>query len=538
MRIPDSKGARGATTASYPWTPEPRRWLRGQARLSSGGRPGLDAADETQTLLRKRLRFIGLAITVLWAFVGWIWLSTLLQHPNRVVESSLWMVRDWGVLLVAAVLTGILWTRHPLSLSQLRGIEIVLFGLVFTNQVWDLADQLFVQERLASLLPVAAATDAMTDFFHSWALVFVVMIVSYGTLVPSTWRRCSVIVGLMASTPVVLFAGAAFSAGARLLGPFGMNLTDLVLWLVIAAGIAIFGAHRIEVLRREAFAARRLGQYQLHERLGTGGMGEVFLAEHALLRRPCAIKLIRPERARNPEDLLRFEHEAQATATLTHPNTVQVFDYGHAEDGTFYYVMEYLPGVTLEQLVKEHGPLPPSRVIHLLGQVCGALREAHAIGLIHRDIKPSNIMICERGGRHDTAKLLDFGLVLPPASADGQHVTRQAIVAGTPAYMSPEQAAHREGIDGRSDIYSVGAVAYFLLTGQPPFAYASPAEVLAAHVNELPSSLTQHRSDIPSDLEAVVLCCLAKEPAERYGDAESLGIALASCQRPNAGAAP
>ena len=212
-------------------------------------------------------------------------------------------------------------------------------------------------------------------------------------------------------------------------------------------------------------------------------MGEVYLAKHVLLRRPCAIKLIRSDRARNPEHLLRFEREVQTTATLTHPNTVQVFDYGHAEDGTFYYVMEYLPGLTLDQLVTRGGPLPPTRAIHLLRQVCGALREAHALGLIHRDIKPSNVIVCERGGQRDTAKLLDFGLVLPPAgSPDGQNLTQEGTVAGTPAYMSPEQAANQQNIDARSDIYGVGALAYFLLTGQPPFAGRSPVETLAAHL--------------------------------------------------------
>ena len=210
---------------------------------------------------------------------------------------------------------------------------------------------------------------------------------------------------------------------------------------------------------------------------------------------------------------------------------MQVFDYGHAEDGTFYYVMEYLPGLTLDQLVTRGGPLPPTRAIHLLRQVCGALREAHALGLIHRDIKPSNVIVCERGGQRDTAKLLDFGLVLPPAgSPDGQNLTQAGTVAGTPAYMSPEQAANQQNIDARSDIYGVGALAYFLLTGQPPFAGRSPVETLAAHLYELPAPLTQQRPDIPADLQAVVLRCLANEPAKRYADAESLEAALSNCQ--------
>ena len=196
--------------------------------------------------------------------------------------------------------------------------------------------------------------------------------------------------------------------------------------------------------------------------------------------RPCALKLIRPDRAGDPKNLRRFEREVQATATLTHPNTIQIYDYGHAEDGTFYYVMEYLPGVTLEELVKCEGPLAPSRSIHFLRQICGALKEAHSRGLIHRDIKPGNVMVCERGGIHDVAKLLDFGLALPPmCETEGEKLTQDGIVTGTPAYLSPEQAGGQETLDARSDIYSVGALAYFLLAGQPPFANRSGVKLLA-----------------------------------------------------------
>src|SRR5262249_9075166 len=188
------------------------------------------------------------------------------------------------------------------------------------------------------------------------------------------------------------------------------------------------------VLRQEAFAARTLGQYRLKERLGAGGMGEVYLAEHALLKRPCAIKLIRLERAGDPRNLVRFEREVQATAALSHANTVEIYDYGHAADGTFYYVMEYLPGLDLERLGGGPGPLPPERAVPLLRQVCGALREAHAAGLIHRDLKPGNVLVCRRGGLADVAKLLDFGLVRAPGlDQDGQKLTQEGALAGTPA---------------------------------------------------------------------------------------------------------
>jgi eukaryotic-like serine/threonine-protein kinase len=261
-------------------------------------------------------------------------------------------------------------------------------------------------------------------------------------------------------------------------------------------------------------------------------MGEVYLAEHTLLRRPCAVKLIRPERAADPNELRRFEREVRLTATLSHPNTIQVFDYGHTEDRVFYYVMEYLDGLTLEEVVRGHGPLPASRAIYFLRQVCAALQEAHDIGLIHRDIKPGNVKVCERGGEYDVTKLLDFGLVLPLRGTSEQEnkLTQEGRIAGTPHYMSPEQAVGQETVDGRSDIYSVGALAYYLLTGTPPFAHPSIVGILAAHLHETARPPSERRSDVPADLEAVVLRCLAKDPNDRFPDARSLGQALAACR--------
>jgi eukaryotic-like serine/threonine-protein kinase len=246
---------------------------------------------------------------------------------------------------------------------------------------------------------------------QSQGLIWFALIVAYGIFIPNTWRRCATIVGVLALNPIVTAAISNSLFGGlppRLLTAYLFNLG---IWMVYASALAIYGSHRINVLHKHALEARKLGQYQLKRLLGVGGMGEVYLAEHLLLRRPCAIKLIRIDRAADVESLLRFEREVQATATLTHPNTVQVYDYGHTDDGTFYYVMEYMPGLTLNELVQRHGPAPASRTIHLLRQICGDLREAHARGLVHRDIKPSNIIVCKRGGLHDVAKLLDFGIV-------------------------------------------------------------------------------------------------------------------------------
>ena len=231
------------------------------------------------------------------------------------------------------------------------------------------------------------------------------------------------------------------------------------------------------------------------------------------------MKFIRPELAAHPATAARFAREVQAVTGLTHLNTVRVYDYGRAADGSFYYVMEYLDGPTLEELVRQAGPLPPGRVVYLLRQLCGALAEAHAAGLVHRDLKPGNVIVATLGGQRDVAKLLDFGLVQDlSGDADGQ-LTRAGTVLGTPDYMSPEQAAGESAVDARGDVYGLGAVAFFALTGRPPFQGKTLGQLLAAHRSEPPPPLTDFRPDVPADLSAVVARCLAKDPADRFPSA-------------------
>jgi len=258
-------------------------------------------------------------------------------------------------------------------------------------------------------------------------------------------------------------------------------------------------------------------------------MGEVYLAEHRLLERPCAIKLIKPDRAGNPQVLARFEREIRMTARLSHWNTVEIFDCGRTEDGTLYYVMEYLPGLSLEDLLEQYGPQPPERVVHVLRQICHALREAHGIGLIHRDIKPANIIVAQRGGLHDVAKLLDFGLVKPVDETPSDRVTRDGVISGTPLFMSPEQAVGRDDLDARSDIYSLGAVAYAMISGRPPFGGTNPLEVMFAHARDEVAPPSRHCADVPEDLERVILRCLAKKPEDRFQNMDALDEALAQC---------
>jgi serine/threonine-protein kinase len=299
--------------------------------------------------------------------------------------------------------------------------------------------------------------------------------------------------------------------------------------MLVAAVASGFGTHVINTLRREAFEAKQLGQYRLIAPLGAGGMGAVYLAEHRMLKRPCAIKLIHPDQAGDPHVLARFEREVRMTARLSHWNTVEIFDYGRTDDGTFFYVMEYLPGLSLEDLLQRHGPLPAARVVHFLRQTCQGLREAHAIGLIHRDIKPGNVFAAQRGGLYDVVKLLDFGLVKPVAETPSARLTQEGAISGTPLFMSPEQARGLHDLDARSDIYSLGAVAYALLTGHPPFDGTNPLDVMMAHARDEVVPPSKLQADVPADLERVILRCLAKSPKDRFEDADSLEQALAEC---------
>lgn len=312
---------------------------------------------------------------------------------------------------------------------------------------------------------------------------------------------------------------------------WGILFTGIMLSALFA--LALSAARIILHLRRQVRAAQRLGQYTLVRKLGEGGMGMVWEARHSLLRRPTAIKLLRPEQV-GAEAIARFEREVQLTSQLTHPNTVAIYDYGRTADGVFYYVMEYLDGLDLQRLVSFDGsrPQPPARVVHILKQVASALVEAHGRGLVHRDVKPANIMLCERGGLHDVAKVVDFGLVKRAAQQDA-NLSMNQVIRGTPMFLAPEAIADPEHVDGRSDLYACGAVAYFLLTGQPVFDGASLVEICSHHMFTQPQSPSERLGHaLPPRLEQLVLRCLAKRPDERFESAAALFAALRECGTP------
>ncbi len=259
----------------------------------------------------------------------------------------------------------------------------------------------------------------------------------------------------------------------------------------------------------------RLGQYLLSRQIGQGGTSKVYLARHALLKRPTAVKVLTPCDEMPQEAIQRFEREVQTAAQLTHPNTIEIYDFGRAANGTFYYAMEYLPGVNLAELVGLDGPIPAGRVIHIMKQACASLREAHAKGLVHRDIKPQNIMLCERGGEYDFVKVLDFGLVIVAESED-MRITRPHRVIGTPLYMAPERFSNPLEADARSDIYSLGAVAYHLLSGRPVFRGVSDLQLLAQVMHGTPAPLSEVVSfPVPEALERLVMDCIARDISQR-----------------------
>jgi serine/threonine-protein kinase len=307
---------------------------------------------------------------------------------------------------------------------------------------------------------------------------------------------------------------------------------DITAWSIAAVAVSATASRVIFGLRAEVARIRKLGQYVLEAKLGEGGMGIVYRARHALLRRPTAVKILPPERA-SEEDIRRFEREVQLTATLSHPSTVVIFDYGRTPDGVFYYAMELLDGITLERLVGRDGAQPPGRVIHILHQVSGALAEAHEAGLIHRDVKPANIILTERGGMHDVAKVVDFGLVKhfdPVRAETAVNVTAANVIVGTPLYLAPEAIG---GIaDARGDLYALGAVGYFLVTGQPLFEARNVVEMCSHHLHSIPIPPSRRtEQEVPGELERIILRCLAKDPADRYQTARSLQDALTNAAR-------
>jgi serine/threonine-protein kinase len=473
-----------------------------------------DVWEDNRQILRRRLIIIAVVMSVLITFS----LVRLLTYHYAVV--------GYGVRITAlAISLGCAWVLHrkrDLTLSQIRIAEYVVMA-----NIGLLAIVIFVRLMLATALRQDAATLISINNWNyfTWTLIILV----YGVFMPNRWQRAAAILLPVAALPAALHLVVGwFDPQVALLlaqDDFGKPFPTPFL----AAAIAIYAAHLIHGATVSTFQARRIAQYHIQRLIGEGAMGKVFEAEHLLLRRDCAIKLIRPEYCADNHALQRFEREVRATAQLTHPHTIEVFDYGQTKEGIFFYVMELLPGMNLREIVNTSGPLPPARAVHFLIEVCEALEEAHGKGLIHRDVKPTNIFASQRGGIYDFTKLLDFGVVREMKVDPSLSMTSN-MVAGTPAFMSPEQITAPANIDARADIYGVGAVAYYLLTGRPAFVGESPLQIMLAQVNQTPDDPSTHRSAIPADLHAVIMRCLSKNVDQRIATAKQLKRELQQCQ--------
>jgi serine/threonine-protein kinase len=491
--------------------------------LVSGKESGM--SSETRRLLAFRLT----VVAGVFAFSSGLYALRSILLP----ESEGICLHQQLIALAIFLVSGFLLHRNQdLPLKTLRFFEILIFGAM--------ALHLFRYYYLWT--SVQGDSGASLAIYRAALSYFAIMVV-YGMFIPNHWRRALAGVSLIGIVPVILTVAVwltypnARAALAPALTPDLISDTGLLLF--IGALVAAFGSHIIHNTRLNAARAREMGMYQLEKRIGKGGMGEVWKAEHELLARPAAIKLIRPEvlSSGNGDGLNsvipRFKREAQITANLRSPHTVELYDFGVTDSGVFYYVMEYLDGLDLESLIERFGPQPAERVIYLLQQSAESLAEAHQMGLVHRDIKPSNLYISRMGVRADFLKVLDFGLVKSQSSLgmDETKLTAEGTTTGTPAFMAPEMALGKGTVDSRSDIYALGCVAYWLLTGSLVFQGETPMEIVVNHVKTEPVPPSQKTElPIPEGLDNTIMACLAKDPDQRPQSVMELSRMLEQCK--------
>ncbi|MEJ2581905.1 MAG: serine/threonine-protein kinase [Acidobacteriota bacterium] len=500
---------------------------------------------ERQSFYQRRVGVLGKVLTIVWLVgnlasasiylaMGW-WreyftVGTALYWVALLICLAVWMICRRGELPHRAV-------RLVESASMMgSATAVALMGRYIAPQALELTAR-GAGIDLSAIEPEAFTLLAGLQFEQ--ILVALMLGLAFGyvlraALVPSSVRR-TLWITVLAIVPLLalyVFDWLPVAADRALREATGAYQTaslvvNVLIWWTLVTIVCVSISRIIHNLRREIRQAMRLGQYTLEKKLGEGGMGTVYRASHAMMRRPTAVKLL-PLEKMGQASLARFEREVQETARLTHPNTITIYDYGRTPDGVFYYAMELLDGASLEAVVEEDGPQPPGRVVRVMEMVAGGLAEAHKLGIIHRDIKPANIYLCRQGGELDIAKVLDFGLVKVVEGPEDANLTHDGVVTGTPQYLAPEAITDPDNIDGRSDLYSLGAAAYYMLTGQQVFT-GNIVEICGHHLHTEPIPPSERLGrEVPFELEAVVMQCLAKNPDDRPQSAGEIRARLAA----------
>jgi len=465
------------------------------------------ATEEERAQFQRRLSLTGSIVFALaFGFFVATFLSVAIVSPPHL--KFLFTTASSQIHLVTTLVAGGVW----LSIRRGKPSVVILSALDFVIGVG-------ICVGWAAMAIAGIPLTQRPEMIGTLAVSFTLVV--RAALIPSTPARTAVI-GALAFVPLTIMTGYLYTNAFLPRDQWGLPpVVDTAIWGLLGVSATTVISYVIYGLRQQVRKAMQLGQYVLEEKIGEGGMGVVYRASHAMLRRPTAIKLLSGASQSSNVAIERFEREVQITARLTHPNTVAVFDYGRTPDGVFYYAMELLDGISLEDLVSTYGPQPPKRVAHLLLQICGALKEAHAAGLVHRDIKPANVMLTERGGVPDVVKVLDFGLVMEQQEVTDAEKASSTIM-GTPHFMAPEAITDPAGVDGRVDLYALGATAYFLLTGGNVFEGTTLVEVCSAHLHDKPRAPSSIKPEIPRALDEIVLACLAKKPGDRPKDAAAL----------------
>jgi eukaryotic-like serine/threonine-protein kinase len=495
--VPRSRGQRLSFSSSF---------------LQSASMPPADLQDEAAARVGL-IATVVIGVSLLEAVIGHLWpYFSRSDYPTK--QEKLDLIGNLLVIAVSSLVLVVGRLKRVSTLGRLRFGLGYLLTIAFLVSLTDHADHYWAGGHRQHGIPWVAG-----------------LILVFPVIIPIRPLR-ALILGLLmaASSPIAMWMHVFL---------LGYSRPDLAAMLdafpFMFALVASYLAKVQQHLGSEVGRARRLGAYTLERRIGSGGMGEVWAARHRFLARPAAIKLIQAEVKGVDQRVLpeRFEREAKATAALKSPHTVQVYDFGLSDDGRLYYAMELLEGTDLNTLVKQHGAQPAERVVHWLRQICHSLAEAHESGLVHRDVKPANLFVCRHGRDDDFIKVLDFGLVSLKSSPrdPNPNLTATGHVIGTPCCMPPEMATDSHPVDARSDIYSLGCVAYFLLTGNHVFCAESAIEVVVGHVTQVPTPPSQATNRaIPAELEKLVLACLAKTPQERPQSADAVLACLDRCQ--------